>query len=464
MARARRRRVAAAGLHADGRVDRHPVPEHRQRLGAARQPHPRPGRRRRARRRRWRRARRRLPRAHRRAAARSTATWAAGGSRTSRRRPASARATATRPAPRSPTSTATATSIWSLARDERAERRLRERRQGQVHRAARPRPRRDREGRHDASRWPTSTATARSISTSRTTSRTTSTTASRRSSARSTRWCARPARTSTRSRRSIRGEYKLVMRPDMGGLRMTTRGATDEFYLNEGGRFTRVPLTSDRFRDAARQAAHRGAGVVRAGREVRRPERRRRAGPLRRQRFRGHRPALVQRRPRRLSSRRLDGAAADQQLGDGRRRRRRERRRPARPVRGRHAEPTTRIGSRRRSRRTPRCRSKPGDIEIAAPAAAQHAVHQPRRRHVRRGVAAMPACRRAGGRGPRCSWTSTSTGGRTFSSPTAICGTSWTPTRRSDCRTGSPTSTGGDCAGSSRRFRSRTSRSAIAAT
>ena len=48
-----------------------------------------------------------------------------------------------------------------------------------------------------------------------------------------------------------RGEYKLVMRPDMGGLRMTTRGATDDFYLNEGGRFTRVAMTSDRFRDAA---------------------------------------------------------------------------------------------------------------------------------------------------------------------------------------------------------------------
>ena len=40
------------------------------------------------------------------------------------------------------------------------------------------------------------------------------------------------------------------MRPDMGGLKMTTRGAPDEFYLNEGGRFTRVPMTSGRFRDA----------------------------------------------------------------------------------------------------------------------------------------------------------------------------------------------------------------------
>jgi hypothetical protein len=46
-----------------------------------------------------------------------------------------------------------------------------------------------------------------------------------------------------------RNEYKLVMRPDMGGMRMTTRGATDDFYLNDGGRFTRVPMTTDRFRD-----------------------------------------------------------------------------------------------------------------------------------------------------------------------------------------------------------------------
>ena len=47
-----------------------------------------------------------------------------------------------------------------------------------------------------------------------------------------------------------RDEYRIVMRPDMGGMRMTTRGATDDFYLNEGGRFRRVPMTSDRFRDA----------------------------------------------------------------------------------------------------------------------------------------------------------------------------------------------------------------------
>lgn len=47
-----------------------------------------------------------------------------------------------------------------------------------------------------------------------------------------------------------RRDYRIVMRPDMGGLKMTTRGAPDEFYLNEGGRFTRVPMTSGRFRDA----------------------------------------------------------------------------------------------------------------------------------------------------------------------------------------------------------------------
>ena len=47
-----------------------------------------------------------------------------------------------------------------------------------------------------------------------------------------------------------RHNYKLVMRPDMGGLRMSMRGEPDDFYLNDGGRFTRAPLTSDRFRDA----------------------------------------------------------------------------------------------------------------------------------------------------------------------------------------------------------------------
>ncbi|MEO5817316.1 MAG: FG-GAP-like repeat-containing protein [Gemmatimonadaceae bacterium] len=49
-------------------------------------------------------------------------------------------------------------------------------------------------------------------------------------------------------------DFKLVMRPDMGGLNMTMLGEADAFYLNEGGRFTRVPLTSDRFRDAGGQS------------------------------------------------------------------------------------------------------------------------------------------------------------------------------------------------------------------
>ncbi len=49
-----------------------------------------------------------------------------------------------------------------------------------------------------------------------------------------------------------RKDYKLVMRPDMGGMRMTQRAEPDEFYLNDGGgRFTRVPMTSGRFRDAS---------------------------------------------------------------------------------------------------------------------------------------------------------------------------------------------------------------------
>ena len=47
-----------------------------------------------------------------------------------------------------------------------------------------------------------------------------------------------------------RAEYKLVSRPDMGGVRMSARGAADDFYLNAGGKFSRVSMASDRFRDA----------------------------------------------------------------------------------------------------------------------------------------------------------------------------------------------------------------------
>ena len=48
-----------------------------------------------------------------------------------------------------------------------------------------------------------------------------------------------------------RSEYKLVMRPDMGGLRLTTRGARNDFYRFDGHRFNRVPMTSAAFRDAS---------------------------------------------------------------------------------------------------------------------------------------------------------------------------------------------------------------------
>ncbi len=47
-----------------------------------------------------------------------------------------------------------------------------------------------------------------------------------------------------------RANYKLVMRPDMGGLRMTTRAEPDQFYVNDAGRFRQVPLTSGRFRNS----------------------------------------------------------------------------------------------------------------------------------------------------------------------------------------------------------------------
>ncbi|HEY9226076.1 MAG TPA: VCBS repeat-containing protein, partial [Gemmatimonadaceae bacterium] len=49
----------------------------------------------------------------------------------------------------------------------------------------------------------------------------------------------------------FRREYKLVMRPDMGGLRMTQRAEPDDFYAYDGSRFVRVPLTSNRFKDAS---------------------------------------------------------------------------------------------------------------------------------------------------------------------------------------------------------------------
>jgi len=48
----------------------------------------------------------------------------------------------------------------------------------------------------------------------------------------------------------FRHDYKLVSRPDVGGLRLSARGEPDDFYHNDGGRFTRVPLLGDRFRDA----------------------------------------------------------------------------------------------------------------------------------------------------------------------------------------------------------------------
>ncbi|MEP6832397.1 MAG: FG-GAP-like repeat-containing protein [Gemmatimonas sp.] len=48
-----------------------------------------------------------------------------------------------------------------------------------------------------------------------------------------------------------RRDYKLVMRPDMGGMRMSQRAEPDEFYTNDGhGKFTRVPMmASERFHD-----------------------------------------------------------------------------------------------------------------------------------------------------------------------------------------------------------------------
>jgi hypothetical protein len=44
-----------------------------------------------------------------------------------------------------------------------------------------------------------------------------------------------------------RNDYKIVMRPDMGGLRMTARAEPDQFYSFDGSKFVPVPMTSNRF-------------------------------------------------------------------------------------------------------------------------------------------------------------------------------------------------------------------------
>ena len=46
-----------------------------------------------------------------------------------------------------------------------------------------------------------------------------------------------------------REHYKLVMRPDMGGLRMTTRAERNQLYVISDGRFREIAPSSGRFRD-----------------------------------------------------------------------------------------------------------------------------------------------------------------------------------------------------------------------
>ncbi len=52
-------------------------------------------------------------------------------------------------------------------------------------------------------------------------------------------------------RQEYRRDFKLVIPPDLGGVYLSMRADPDDFYLNDGGRFTRVPFTSGRFKDAA---------------------------------------------------------------------------------------------------------------------------------------------------------------------------------------------------------------------
>ena len=50
---------------------------------------------------------------------------------------------------------------------------------------------------------------------------------------------------------AYREHFKLTAPPGMGGTYMTIRAEPDQFYLNEGGRFSLVPWPTERFRDAA---------------------------------------------------------------------------------------------------------------------------------------------------------------------------------------------------------------------
>lgn len=47
-----------------------------------------------------------------------------------------------------------------------------------------------------------------------------------------------------------RDNYRLVMRPDMGGLRITTRASPNELYRVRDGRFAKIPMSEGRFRNA----------------------------------------------------------------------------------------------------------------------------------------------------------------------------------------------------------------------
>ena len=205
----------------------------------------------------------------------------------------------------------------------RAERDLPERRQGHVHRA------RATSGSTPTGKGGTTVTMADvdgdgdSISTSRTTSRTTSTTASRRSSARSTRWCAQiGARTSYEV---VPGAPRRLQARDAARHGRPPHDARarepDDFYLNDGGRFTRVPMTSDRFRDATGKPLAEepesfglGAKFVDLNGDG--------APDLYvANDFEDTDQLWFNDGARQLPARRLDRAAADEQLGDGRGRR-----------------------------------------------------------------------------------------------------------------------------------------------
>ncbi len=227
----------------------------------------------------------------------------------------------------------------------------------------------------------------------------------------------------------FRNEYRLVMRPDMGGLRMSVRGSPDEFYRNEGGRFVRVPV-SERFTDAAGKPVQPdesfgldakfvdlngdGAPDLYVGNDFEDMD------ALWFNDGHGNFKAASAASIRQMSNSSMGLDVADIN-GDG--------------LPDIFVDDMLASDSRRQKTRIPGLSKKPGDHRTHSSPAAQVCSSSTAVTARSRRFRSLPDFPRADGRGAPCSSTWTWMGDRTCSWPTATCGTSWTPTCRRDCRT-----------------------------